>query len=274
MLKLIKDAYVLYLRNLPLIVVYALPLLALSIIDAYTGNTILITCIMVLMISLANTATDICLYRRMFHFKTINPLSSLRTFGLYLLFQTCIGLIGTAPLFVFLPLLNQTGLSPEMSLSIAITINTLTFFALMSRLEIILPLIVQNKLPSWREFWTYTRRPWIQWIMVALLVYFPYIVFNYALPSPLTAVIVTTLFSFVSLCFNISYLNSNRFIQNDYKSDHNNTLTPAPVKTVRPAPAKKKVPAKKIPVKKPPLKKPAPKKMPKKPAPKLKPVVA
>lgn len=279
MLKLIKDAYVLYLRNLPLIAVYALPLLVLSIIDAYISNTVLTTCIMVLMISLANAATDICLYRRLFHFKIINPLSNLRTFGLYLLFQICIGLIGTAPLFVLLPLLSGSGLSPEMNLSIAIAVNTLTFFTLMSRLEIILPLIVQNKLPSLREFWKYTNRPWNQWLLVALLIYFPYVVLNYALPSLWAAIIVTTLFSFVSLCFNIAYINNNRFIQNEPKSDHNNTLTPAPVKPARPAPAKKKTPApktpaKKAPAKKLPLKKPVSKKAPKKTTPRLKPVVA
>ncbi len=285
MLKLIKDAYVLYLRNLPLIVVFALPLLALSIIDIYirraAPESAYLGAVMFIVLALAGTATDISLYRRFFHYSIINPLSSLRAFALYLVCQLATSAVGTLPIFGLQYLFSLTGLPPYISFLAAVIVCIFTFFALMTRLEIILPLIVQNKIPALREFWNYTRRPWKQWIQAALLLFVPYIILYYIFSGmPVVNTVLTTVFAFVTLCFNTVYINNRRPAQTLPRTEDKTPLTPEPVpahaKAGRPAPAPKSAAPKKTkaPAAKKPLKKPAPKKAPKKGAPKLKPAFA
>lgn len=225
MLRLIKDSYKLFFKNLPVIILFALPLLVLSALNIYFGNytpvnrgIVYFTYAALLLLPLVSAGTDISIYRRLFHFNIVNPLSSLHAFILYLLAQICIGLIGTAPIFLFQYLFDITGLSPFVSLSSAIIVNIFVGFAFMARFNVILPLIIQNKVPSLHEFMSYTKRPFRQWLSVAVLVYLPYVVLHYlSAPCPYTNMIVTTIFMFVFICFNVVYVNNNRLSRISYK---------------------------------------------------------
>ena len=292
MLRLIKDSYKLFLKNVPFIVIFALPLLVLSALNIYFGNytpvnngIIYFTYASLLLLPLVSAATDISIYRRLFGFNIVNPLSSLHAFILYLLVQIGIGLVGTAPIFFFQYVLGAMGLSPFWSLSLAIFINIFVGFAFMARFNIILPLIIQNKVPALREFMAYTGRPFSQWLAVAVLVYLPYVVLHYLTsPCPYANMIITTLFMFVFICFNVTYVNNNRLnriigspaeekakihVSQTKEALHPtpSEKTPAPRKT---APKKAKTTAPKTPAKK-----PASQKAPKKTStPKLNPALA
>lgn len=225
MLRLIKDSYKLFFKNLPVIILFALPLLVLSALNIYFGNytpvnrgIVYFTYAALLLLPLVSAGTDISIYRRLFHFNIVNPLSSLHAFILYLLAQICIGLIGTAPIFLFQYLFDITGLSPFVSLSLAIIVNIFVGFAFMARFNVILPLIIQNKVPSLHEFMSYTKRPFRQWLSVAVLVYLPYVVLHYlSAPCPYTNMLITTIFMFVFICFNVVYVNNNRLSRISYK---------------------------------------------------------
>lgn len=225
MLRLIKDSYKLFFKNLPVIILFALPLLVLSALNIYFGNytpvnrgIVYFTYAALLLLPLVSAGTDISIYRRLFHFNIVNPLSSLHAFILYLLAQICIGLIGTAPIFLFQYLFDITGLSPFVSLSSAIIVNIFVGFTFMARFNVILPLIIQNKVPSLHEFMSYTKRPFRQWFSVAVSVYLPYVVLHYlSAPCPYTNMIVTTIFMFVFICFNVVYVNNNRLSRISYK---------------------------------------------------------
>lgn len=292
MLKLVVDSYKLFAKNIPFMLVFALPLLVLSAINIYFRNfgplnngIIYFTYASFLILPFVSAATDICIYRRLFRFNIINPLSSLHAFILYLLAQIGIGLIGTAPIFLLQYIFTIFGMSPIISLTLAVVLNIFAGFAFMARFNIVLPLIIQNKVPSLRTFLNYTKRPYVQWLQVAALVYLPYVVIHYlTLPCPYTNMVLTTIFMFVFIGYNVTYINNNRLSRVTYQpSDHDDTLTmtPAlvePVETKKPAAAKPAAP-KKAPTKKPANKTPAkkaatPKKAPKKSAPKLKPVMA
>lgn len=224
MLRLIRDSYKLFFKNLPLIVLFALPLLVLSALDIYFGSytpvnrgIVYFAYAALLLIPLVSAGTDISIYRRLFHFNIINPLSSLRAFILYLLVQIGVGLVGTAPIFLFQYLFNLLGLTPLLSLSLAVVVNLFIGFVFMARFNIILPLIIQNKIPPLHEFLSYTRRPFKQWLSVAALVYLPYVILHYlSAPCPYTNMIVTTIFMFVFICFNIVYVNNNRLSRISY----------------------------------------------------------
>lgn len=284
MLKLIIDSYKLFLKNLPLIILFALPLLVLSVLNIYFKNISPLTAGIVyfvyaslLLLPLVNAATDISIYRRLFHFNIINPLSSLHAFILYLLVQIGIGLVGTAPIFLFQYLFNIMGLPPFWSLSLAIFINIFAGFAFMARFNIILPLIIQNKIPSLHEFMAYTDRPLKQWLLAAVLIYLPYVILHYITSGcPYTNMVLTTLFMFVFICFNVTYVNNNRLSRITYKAAAEPVKAAVAQKAeiAKPAPAPKPAAPKKAPTKKTPAKKAAPKKTPKKAAPKLKPVMA
>ncbi len=225
MLRLIKDSYKLFFKNLPVIILFALPLLVLSALNIYFGSytpvnrgIVYFTYAALLLLPLVSAGTDISIYRRLFHFNIVNPLSSLHAFILYLLAQICIGLIGTAPIFLFQYLFDITGLSPFVSLSLAIIVNIFVGFAFMARFNVILPLIIQNKVPSLHEFMSYTKRPFRQWLSVAVLVYLPYVVLHYlSAPCPYTNMLITTIFMFVFICFNVVYVNNNRLSRISYK---------------------------------------------------------
>lgn len=225
MLKLIKDSYKLFFKNFPLIILFALPLLVLSALNLYFGSytpvnrgIIYFTYAALLLLPLVSAGTDISIYRRLFHFNIVNPLSSLRAFILYLLVQIGIGLVGTAPIFLFQYILSLFGLSILLSLCLAIFLNIFVGFVFMARFNIILPLIIQNKVPTLNEFMSYTKRPFKQWLVASALVYLPYVVLHYlSAPCPYTNMIITTVFMFVFICFNVVYVNNNRLSRITYK---------------------------------------------------------
>ena len=233
MLKLIKDSYKLFFKNLPLLLLFASPLLVLSALNIYFGTytpinrgIIYFTYAALLLIPLVSAGTDISIYRRLFHFNIVNPLSSLHAFILYLLAQIGLGLIGTAPIFLFQYLFNLFSLHPFTSLSLAITLNIFIGFAFMARFNIILPLIIQNKVPSLHDFLSYTNRPYKQWLAVATFVYLPYVVLHYlTIPCIYTNMIATTIFMFVFICFNIVYVNNNRLSRISSKETAENAIT-------------------------------------------------
>lgn len=291
MLKLIRDSYKLYFRSFPFMFLYAIPLLLLTILNVYCNNIftfnngfIYFSYAAALVLPFVSAATDISIYRRLFGYKVINPLSSLRAFVLYLLAQIGIGLVGTAPIFLFNYLLVIAGVSAFWSLTLAVLINIFVGFLFMARFNIVLPLIIQNRIPSLHDFLSYTKRPLKFWLTIATTVYLPYVVINY-LSASLEAVntALTNLFMLLFICFNITYINQNRpspiTYHHDKDDDEEDTSAMTPVPAVKTAPKKaettKPAAPKKAPVPKPAaVKKPTAKKAPKKSAPKLKPVMA
>lgn len=247
MLRLIKDSYKLFFKNLPLIILFALPLLVLSILDIYFGGytpinrgIVYFSYAALLLIPLVSAGTDICIYRRLFHFNIINPLSSLRAFILYLLAQIIIGLIGTAPIFLFQYIFHTFGLPPLMNLFSSVVLNLFVGFIFIARFNIILPLIIQNKIPSLHEFLSYTKRPFKQWLSVATLIYLPYVILHYlSVPCPYTNMIVTTIFMFVFICFNVVFVNNNRLSRITY-TEVTEVSTIKKASAPEPKPAKEK----------------------------------
>ena len=255
MLGLIKDSYKLFFKNIPVIILFALPLLVLSALDIYFENytpvnqgILYFAYASLLLIPLVSAGTDISIYRRLFHFDIVNPLSSLRAFIVYLFAQIGIGLIGTAPIFLFQYLFNLLGISPLLNLSLSIILNLFIGFIFIARFNIVLPLIIQNKVPSLHEFMSYTCKPFKQWLIVATVVYLPYVILYYLTASnPYINIIVSTLFTFEFICFNITYVNNNRLskvsIQEAVKTPTKKvspaTEKRAPRKEASPKPAKK-----------------------------------
>ena len=225
MLSLILDSYKMFFKKFPILFIISIPLLLLSALEIYvdtqvvsTGAIVYIAYTSMLIIPLVSAATDICIYRKLFRFNSINPLSSIFAFVVYVVAQLIIGVIGTAPIFLFMYLLSFFGLSNIWALSLSVAINTFVGFAFMARFNVILPLIIQNKIPSLREFLIYTNRKYIQWVSVAFAFYLPYVVIHYlTVTCPYTNMILTTLFILTFICFNVNYINTNRLSKVTYK---------------------------------------------------------
>lgn len=280
MLTTIIDSYKLFFKQFKTIFILSLPLLVLSVANLYfqpASKIIYCSYAIMLLMPLVNAATDISIYRKLFQYNIINPLSNINAFVIYLLAQILIGIIGTLPIYLFQYLFLLCGMSAFWSLACAVLLNIPSGFYVMARLNIILPLIIQNKVPSWKEFVKYTAQPYSQWLFVAVLVYFPYVLLHYlSVPCPYTHILVTTYSMFVFICFNVTYVNNHRLGFANYKPvkdlvQEAEVIISAP-ESVKPekevAKAPKKAQPKKTPVKKVPVKKTATKKTPK---PKLKP---
>ena len=292
MFKLITTAYKTLVKNFPIIIIFALPLLVLSALNIYFRTSLKVSNAIIyfaylsmIFIPLINAATDISIYRKLFQFNIINPLSSLQAYIRYLLSQIGIGLIGTAPIFLINYIFIKLGIHPLQALCLAVIANLFIGFVFMARFYIVLPLIIQNKTPSLKEFLLYTKRPYLQWVCVATLIYLPYVAIHYlTLNCPYTNMVMTTIATYVFICFNVAYINNNRLSRITYKPE---TTIPVSEPTTTPKPEKKlenkakKAPKKAIKAspKKTPGKKEAPtkaagKKVTKKTAPKLKPALA
>lgn len=286
MLKIIVDAYKMFFKNIRFMLVISLPLLALSALNIYfndimhpVSGLIYVVYAAMLVLPLVSAATDVCIYRRLFNYNIINPFSSLQAYIIYLLAQIAIGLIGTAPIFLFQYLFSLTGLDPLICLSLAILINSFIGFVFIARFNIILPLIIQNKIPSLKEFNNYTKRKYSQWLLVALLIYLPYVILHYLTTAcPYTNMIIVTLFMMTFICFNIAYIKANRLNKAPLpiKTEEEQAIVPAPTKQAELVNKPKKATTNKKGAKitKEPTKKPTPKKTTKRPAPKLKPATA
>ncbi len=225
MLSLILNSYKMFFKKFPILFLISIPLLLISALDIYvdtqvnvSGAIVYIAYTSMLIVPLISAATDICIYRKLLRFNSINPLGNIFAFVIYVVSQLVIGVIGVAPIFLFMYLFSILGLSNFWSLSLAIVTNIFLGFAFMARFNVILPLIIQNKIPSLKEFLAYTNRKYIQWIAVALFIYFPYVVIHYlTAPYPYANMILTTLFILVFICFNINYINNNRLSKITYK---------------------------------------------------------
>lgn len=217
MFKLILDSYKMFLRSFPVILLFAIPLLLLSVFSIWiessetvTRQTLYFYYALFILLPLVSVATDICLYRRFFNYSIINPLCSLKAYFLYLLTQLALGLVASAPIILFRYILIAVGMSSLSSFIVALVLNMFVGIYLLARFSILFPLIIQNKVPSLKSFSQYTARSYKEWMSVAFLLYMPYVVFNYVITNPVLNILVVNLFAFVFVCFNIKYVNTFR----------------------------------------------------------------
>ena len=125
--------------------------------------------------------------------------------------QLGIGLLSSAPMFLINFTFLKFGFSPLFSICLAAIGNIFIGFVFMARFYVILPLIIQNKITSPRDFMSYTKQSYAQWILVTTLIYMPYVIIHYiTIRYPYLNAIFTTLATFLFISFNVSYINSHR----------------------------------------------------------------
>ncbi len=218
MLNMISASYKTYGKNFPVILLYALPLLVLSVLEAYfrgsDGNGKGIAYFIALtafFLPLISAATDIAIYRRLLNTGRVNPFICFKTLFIYMFTQIALGLIfATIPVLLFAYFLGFL-FSFHTALVLALVLNIFVGMVYLARFNIILPLIVMNKKITWKTLKTYTDRPYKQWLTVACLVYAPYLLVNYLFCCPISNVVLTNLFMFVFVCFNIVYVTGNKW---------------------------------------------------------------
>lgn len=259
MLQTILSSYKTYLKNFPVILLFAVPLLVLSGIEIYfegltsanRGVKYFIS-LALFILPLISAATDIAVYQRLFKSPRVNPFGSLKTLFVYLFVQLGLGLIAILPIIIFRALF-LTFMSAGYAMTAALFVNMFVGIYFLARFNIILPLIVREQTPNLKEFLAYTDDSYRKWLAVSFLVYLPYIVLNYVIPCPYLHMAVTNLFMLVFVSFNAVYVMERK----------TPAMKPVLVKEAETAKAKTAAAPQEAPkVKKPAVKKPA------KPAPK------
>lgn len=228
MLKTIVDSYKMFCRNFPVILLYALPLLILTVIQVYfdglnTQNRGVVWYLAgaVFLMPLISAATDIAVYKRLFKDASVNPFRNPKVLFIYLFVQLGLGLVAVLPIYLFNYILFRYTSWTLCVMCVSLLANMFIGVWLLARFNIILPLIVQQRVPSWRDFLEFTDHPYKQWLLVAFLVYMPYIVINYLFTCPYLNAVLTNLYMLVFVCFNTTYIMQHK-------------MTPALVKSAEP----------------------------------------
>lgn len=258
MLKTIVDSYKMFCRNFPVILLYALPLLVLTVIQVYfngleTQNRGVIWYLAgaTFLLPLISSATDVAVYKRLFKDASVNPFRNPKVLFIYLFVQLGLGLVAVLPIYLFnYIIINLTGWT-FCALCLSLLANMFIGVYFLARFNIVLPLIVQQRVPSLKDFMGFTDRPYKQWLLVAFLVYLPYILINYLFSCPYLNAVLTNLYMLVFVCFNTTYLMQHTMtpvlvnapqpkkIEPTIKLEDSDSEKPEPKKKPKKAPAKK-----------------------------------
>ncbi len=236
MLKTIADSYKLFFRKFPIILLYALPLLVFSVIEVFfeTQNSenkgiYYFLLLSSYLIPLVSAGVDVALYKRLLGIKNVNPLQPFKTYFSYFFVQLGIGIIAVIPLHALFYILNLNS-GPTLShLVIALVVNMFLGIYVLARLNLVLPLIIQNKLLKLKDFMTFSRDSYLNWIIAGFLIYGPFLVSNYIIANPYINTLITNLCMLLFVCFNTTYVLNHK------------VKTPTTVKTVEEAPKKEPV---------------------------------
>lgn len=215
MFKIIVNSYLTFFKNLPVILLYALPLLVLSAIEIYfeglssANYGVKYFIIMaVYLIPFVSAATDIAVYQRLLGFTKINPFNSPKTLVIYFLVQLGIGIIAVVPLYAVYYFLNINTGATLSHLWVAILLNMFLGIYFLARFNIILPLLVKGQMLKLKDFLAVTDYKYSQWVLAGFLIYGPYLVLNYVVPCPYLNMFFTCLYMLVFVCFNVTYIST------------------------------------------------------------------
>lgn len=219
MLNIIKKAYRLFFSNLPIILIFSIPLLILSAVNIANADNedvslglhyFLVS--LIFLAPLVSAGTDIAIYQLFFKYKIINPFRNIKTLFLYLVVQFVIGLIAVAPIFVFHSLLSNFITNEAISLSLAVFINMFAGFYILARFNIILPLIIQEKIPGYKDFLKMTNQKYLSWVGVSFAIYLPYLLINYFIPNAYVNMFFVTLAMVLFHSFSAAYALENKLV--------------------------------------------------------------
>lgn len=230
MLNIIKKAYRLFFVNFPIILIFCIPLFILNAVNiANTGNENASECFHYVLLSLAfltplvSAGTDISIYQVFFKYKIINPFHSIKTLFLYLVVQFMIGIVAVAPIFIFRSLLALFMQDEAVILAVSLFLNMFVGFYILARFNIILPMIIQEQVPGYKEFLKITNQSYKSWLAVSFAIYLPYLLINYLMPNAYVNMFFTTLAMILFNCFSAAYVLEKKLVKTgpaDHKVKH------------------------------------------------------
>ena len=263
MFDIVKKAYRLFFTHLPIILLLCIPLFLLSAIDiALFGGDVFangssLAWISAFVVALAGAATDISIYQVFFKYKKINPLRCPKAFLQYFVTQIIISVVAIIPVFVLQYLLSFFISSNGYILTIALLANFFIGFYILIRFNCVLPMIITQQIPSYKNFLTMTDKSYSSWILAAVSIFTPYIVLNYFIPNIYANMLLTTLALVLFNCFAASFVLENNLVKVSSVSVPLKTKTEPTFSKTEPASSQKqsskeepKAPQKKLPSKK------------------------
>lgn len=220
MLNIIKKAYRLFFVNFPIILIFSIPLLILNAVNiANNGSDNVSQFLHYVLLSLAvltplvSAGTDIAIYQVFFKYKIINPFRSIKTLFLYLVVQFIIGVIAVAPIFIFRSLFGMFLQDEAAVLALSLLLNMFIGFYILARFSIILPMIIQEQIPSYKEFLKITNQSYKSWLAVSFAIYLPYLLINYLIPNAYLNMFLTTLSMVLFNCFAAAYVLEKKLVK-------------------------------------------------------------
>ena len=85
-------------------------------------------------------------------------------------------------------------------------------FYILARFNIILPLIIQEKIPGYKDFLKMTNQKYLSWVGVSFAIYLPYLLINYFIPNAYVNMFFVTLAMVLFHSFSAAYALENKLV--------------------------------------------------------------
>lgn len=210
MVSIIKNAYVLFLKKLPLCGALILPLIVFSYIDEYLKNQQEYWLWMKIGGILVLTLTELALYKYVMQFQLGNAWQVIKKTILISVYQVIVGTIMLIPVLIAVSIAQHHNIMSEGYLLICFVVNIFLGGWFFTKSNALVPMMAVGEKWSWHKCKEYTHDSYKNWAWVSLLLYFPYVVTLYLIGNALISIIVSSLFVVAFTLFNGLFYQSKK----------------------------------------------------------------
>lgn len=211
MFNLIKDTYKLYLKKMPLWILFVLPLIAYSLTDdvlreKYAGCSCYLYCSMFLG-PLVFSSAELFIYRHVMKFNMGKIWGFLKKVVLFTVAQFVMGLIMIVPMFIWARIANHHNIG-EYWLVVGLIVNVFLGIWLFAKINVLLPMIACGDGLSFDKFKKFSTGSYTSWLLASAFIYFPYIASYYLISNGIVNVVITSIVAVLMCLFNALYYQS------------------------------------------------------------------
>lgn len=213
MLTVIKDTYKLFLRKLPIWILFILPLIVYSLGDdclraRYAGNRAYLYLSLCLS-PLVYSAVEIAIYKYVMKVQLGKVWGFIKKWLLFVIIQFVMGFVMMIPIFILSKIFAHHNIGFYW-VPLGLIANIFVGIWLFAKVNVLLPMIMAGEKINFKSFAALAKGSYLSWAAVAALIYFPYIAAYYLIGNDEANIVVTSLLSVLLCLFNSLYYETKR----------------------------------------------------------------
>lgn len=211
MLSIIKDTYKLFLRKLPVWILFILPLIIYSVGDDYLRANFA-ECRSYFYLSLCLSplvycAVEIAIYKYVMKVEIGKFWGFIKKWILFIIIQFVMGFVMMTPMFVLSKIMLHHNINSYW-IPFGLIANIFVGIWLFAKVNVLLPMIMSGEKITFKSYMVLAKGGYLSWVLVSAFIYFPYVAAYYLIGNPEVNIVVTSLFSVVICLFNSLYYMS------------------------------------------------------------------